>query len=169
MSIKEALERSAPPPQQEARGEWNELSKIVRRKRYEYAFSFLEKSGGLKLLRELAPIIKTDFTDVALIRHNHPTTGEVSLALEWNYKKQDEPASPFSNCNRLSVHAFPLGGFISVESNDLFTVLSESEWSSSQEHLENAIVHAYRESRTTWFSILDFHKDAKILPLDPKE
>lgn len=165
MSIKEALTRDTRSFQQKNPLEWYEWSKSLRRERYEYSFLSLEKSGSLELLRELAHIIRVEFSDVALMRINHPTTWEVNLALEWNYGERDFP-SRLRYCKRLSINADPLSRFISVHSGNLLTVLSEPEWSSSQEHLENAIVYAYRQP-AMGFSALDLTKNAKTISIDP--
>ncbi len=164
MSIKEALKRDIPPPKQMDRREWDGWSRRLRRERYDHSFLILEESGSLDLLRELSLVIESNFPDVVLIQENHPTTGEVCLALEWDYEKKF-PDSDVRNCNRLSIHADPWSGFISVQGNNVFTVLGSPQWRDSRAPLENAIVLAYNDP-TTWVSILDCNKNAEIIPID---
>lgn len=145
MSIKEALTRDFPPLEKKNRNELDGWYRNLRRERYKHAISFLEKSGSFALMRELAEIISGDFPDVTLLQRINPIVGEVELLLEWDYRERSSQFSNYKVSKQISVHTDSANGFLTVHGDHFFVVISKNEWDSSQKHLENALVTAFRQ------------------------
>lgn len=164
MSIKEALERVGSMSREApslAGSDWqsgdsyyeNHYTQILLEK----GRAILEEAKASALFKELADIIRPDFSDVKIEQATLTDGGTVSLGIEWNFR--DELAIPGLKYiyNVVDIVAYPLTSDLVVSGGEEFGVLNKSQWSSDPKLLEDAIVRAYHKPMQVVGSLRDYN------------
>lgn len=159
MSIKEALNRNTVPK--------SDIKAVVRTFSYKdrineqcnAELSMLSQSGAIEMLKELAEIIRLEFTDVSLMRGGAMDKG-TSMVLEWGHDKGE--VFEFTNgarriirrCKSIIINPDVTAGELEIRGKEI-AVVGGKDWKVQKNKLEDAIVQAYKDPQSG-SSIQDF-------------
>ena len=149
MSIKEALVRydsisgNAVQPTRGPHTLALEHMETYRQAVLEKGSAIFERANVSGLFQELADVIGLNFRDVKIYNPKIFRDGTVVLEMGWDYRSIDQNPETQSY-KAINVNAYTLTGDLMVWSEDEVELLSESEWSSDPNKVENAIVRSYK-------------------------